>query len=125
MSLVLGEPGDSYFLGIENDYLTSKYEGDFIFGPSTQYEITSYYSNHGISYAFKITIRKLATGSGQQFLVYIDYNGYVFKTRESYSTRDASEVMKQMKKHLETRSNYSRPCDVSNFIHDKFDLVML
>lgn len=94
-----------------------------ILGQITQYQITLY--NSTLRNNTILTIRKIATGCGPYFVIYIDFDGNVFKLKQTYLSRDASDVMKQIVDHMKSFVSFARPCEISNFIHDEFSIVML
>lgn len=94
-----------------------------ILGPITQYQMPLY--NRALRNNTILTIRKIATGCGPCFAIYIDFDGNVFKLKQTYLSRDASEVMKKIKNHMKSFVSFARLCEISNFIHDEFDIVML
>lgn len=94
-----------------------------ILGPITQYRIPLY--NRAMMNNIILTIRKIATGCGPYFAIYIDFDGNVFKLKQTYLSRDASDVMKKIENHMKSFVSFARPCEISNFIHDEFSIVML
>lgn len=101
----------------------SDFQFEPILGPITQYQMPLY--DKALRNNTVMTIRKIATGCGPYFAIYIDFDGNIFKLRQTYSSRDASDVMKQIENHMKSFVSFARPSEISNFIHSEFSIVML